>query len=128
VTDQGEENTARILQDLEDELREDLERFRAMAERNKGWRERRRAREMREREQQKRRAVVLRAGGRSGVRIAARIGISLRTLRRWTREDETFSSVYDSAFSLWRDGQDQALRLLLTGYHPEKQERERVAS
>ena len=81
---------------------------------------------MKERREQMRRCVELRAQGRSGVRIAARVGIGLRTLRRWTDQDETFGSVYNSAYRLWQQGEDEALRLLLAGFHPERQLREKV--
>ena len=73
-----------------------------------------------EREQQKRRAVELRAGGRSGVRIAARIGIALRTLRRWTVSDAGFRVSYQGVYRLWKAGDDQGIRVLLAGYHPER--------
>ena len=76
----SEETTARALRDLEIELTAELEHFRALAARNRLRAQRQREKAMIERERQKRRAVELRAGGRSGVRIAARMGIGLRTL------------------------------------------------
>lgn len=126
MTDQAEDKSFRILQGLEDKLYADLEHFRALAKRDRELRARRRARELRERLQQRRRCIELRAGGRSGVKIAARVGIALRTLRRWQREDATFRVAYDSAYRLWKAGDDEGLRVLLAQYHPERQAREKV--
>ena len=84
-------------------------------------RTRRREQVMLERERGKRRAVELRAGGRSGVRIAARLGIGLRTLRNWQSQDEDFRAHYEGVYMLWKQGNDVGLRALLGSYHPERQ-------
>jgi hypothetical protein len=116
----SEETTARALRDLEIELTAELEHFRALAARNRLRAQRQREKAMIERERQKRRAVELRAGGRSGVRIAARMGIGLRTLRRWTVEDDAFRVAYQGVYILWKQGDDKGLKLFLAGYHPER--------
>jgi hypothetical protein len=75
---------------------------------------------MLERETQKRRAVVLRSGGRSGKRICARLGIGRETLARWFRQDAAFRACYDAVFNAWKQGDDGAVKVLLQAFHPER--------
>ena len=120
-SDQAESRTVRMLRDLESGLRADLERFRYLADRNRTWRRRRRELDMKERLLQMRRCVELRAGGRSGVRIAARVGIALRTLRRWEKENAAFRTAYIGVYERWKADDDEAVKVLLASYHPERQ-------
>ena len=115
-----EEQRAQTLRNLQGELRGELEHFQDLAQRNRTRAQRKRERIVLEREQQKRRCVVLRAGGRSGVRIAARTGIGRQTLLRWHREDALFRTAYDAVYDAWKRGDDQAVNLLLKAYRPEK--------
>lgn len=93
--------------------------------RAKEARNRRRKRDsiMKERHDQMRRAVELRAGGRSGVRIAARLGIALRTLRNWQSGEPAFRVNYETAYRLWKAGDDEGIQALLKAYHPERESR-----
>jgi hypothetical protein len=120
----NQEQRAQTLRDLESELRGELEHFRSLAARNRLRAQRERDRAMIERERQKRRCVELRAGGKSGVRIAARVDIGIQTLRRWERGDPAFSAAYHGVYERWKAGDDQAVKVLLAGYHPERQSRQ----
>ncbi len=64
---------------------------------------------MLEREAQKERAVQLRMTGRSGPKIAARIGITTRTLYLWLSQDDDFAVRYYRAWKNWKSRKTYSL-------------------
>ena len=120
MNDREEARTARLLEDLESDLTGQLEHFRALAARNKARAARNRERLMIEREAQKARAVRLRSAGRSGTRICGRLGIGRQTMVRWLREDASFRTAYNAVFDAYRRLDDEAIKLILRDYHPDR--------
>src|SRR5208337_929574 len=110
----------KALVDLQSELRGEIGHFQDLAQTNRLRAQKEREKALKEMFQQRRRAVELRAQGRSGVKIAARIGIGLQTLRRWERQDTAFRTAYFGVYDRWKADDQEAVKLILRDYHPER--------